>query len=217
MSSDPINCSEYFTSGFTLPIYLGMDKSEEENQPLALLVEDDDLVRRSLCRAFRRVGISVASCDGAQCAAPGRLSPLELLAGSAPDVAIVDWHLQGGDSHELIVTLDTLYPNSPIIVYSADSRSSTQVQAERAGAWLWLDKSRGSVILLHAFTEALAEAERRKSGEGLRTMPDIERHAILSAVRRFGSVKRASESLGISVPTLYRRLESYDQEDRNAV
>lgn len=186
-----------------------MNDSEKDSWPLVLLLEDDERVRRMVARTLRREAMRVVACDGVPGDDAAKNTPLELLRGRSPDVAVVDWNLEGGDARDLVITLDELYPNTPVMVFSADGRHSSQSRAMAAGAWRWVDKAQGSLLLMHALTEALVEGRRRVSGEGMRTLPEIERYAILSAVRRFGTVREASRSLGMPLRTLYRRLEEY--------
>jgi CheY-like chemotaxis protein len=104
--------------------------------PKVLIIDDDDMVRRSIVRALRRK-YHVSDVRDAE-------SALALLAsGVRFDAILSDLHLDGGISgRELIVHLKAGYPDQAerLVIVSGDSRDSVDDDFLDAIAWRFLEK-----------------------------------------------------------------------------
>ncbi|MEM7624335.1 MAG: response regulator [Planctomycetota bacterium] len=166
-------------------------------RPLVILIDDDEAFLGAMRRTLRRQKYELLALNG-------DLSLLTELSGRVPSVAVVDWHLAHGNASPLIVALTETHPMCPIIVHSGDVRPEERTLAARAGAWRWVSKLEGALLASHV-AQALEEGQRRRKGEGMPTMAEIQTRAIVGAMVRFnGNRRRAAENLGLSTAQFYR-------------
>jgi len=98
-----------------------------------LLVDDDRLVLATLTQGLRSVGYQVSSADSAEDAL------MQLDAGLAPDLALLDMRLPGADGLALAAQLRTRGP-IPFLVLSAYSDEAMVQEAAQLGAQGYLVK-----------------------------------------------------------------------------
>lgn len=136
--------------------------------PTVLLVDDHDLIRQGLRRAFERESdfTVVAEASGvAEC--------LELATEHKPEVAVIDINLKDGSGLDAVVQLRKEYPEMGIVVLTMYDDDQHLFKAMEAGASAFVPKSvstdqvlaaaRHAASAPHAFSAAdLAEAMRRR-------------------------------------------------------
>ena len=105
---------------------IGPDKS-------LLILDDDELFRRSLVRAMEKRGFEVRSAD--TCAA-GRLAAEE----RPPAYAVIDLRLEDGNGLEVVERIRALRPDSRIVVLTGYGAIATAVAAVKIGATDYLSK-----------------------------------------------------------------------------
>ena len=170
--------------------------------PQVYLLDDDELVLRTLTRVLRRAGYRVAVYA----------SPTAFLAGAAltpPCCLLLDVHMpeMGGEQIQLKVQGTATPP--PIVFISGGSDIPTSVRVMKAGAVDFLPKPFANKDLLAAVASALRVAEeRRRAGDGAREaqarlarLTPRERQVCDGVARGLKSKEIAAE-LGAAVKTV---------------
>lgn len=98
-----------------------------------LIVDDEELIRRSLSRTFESAGYTTS------CASSG-VEALRLLAADAPTCAIIDLRLGDMDGFEILRLLRSQHPRTKAIVITAHGDLDNAVQALRLGAFDFIRK-----------------------------------------------------------------------------
>lgn len=133
-------------------------------QPLALVLEDEPEIRRLVCAALQTIPLRCREAANIEAAR-------QSLAGSCPQLVIVDLGLPDGDGKQFINELRS-WSAVPVLVLSARSREHDKIDALDAGADDYLTKPFAKGELL-----ARARALLRRGGGGE------------SAVIEFGDVR----------------------------
>jgi two-component system response regulator AtoC len=98
-----------------------------------VLVEDEEVLRRSLGKTLERLGHAVRTAPSAEAAQ-------ELLAEGPPDLLITDFRLPGMSGHELLLAVKGAHPHVAVIVITAHGTIDDAVAAMREGAADYLRK-----------------------------------------------------------------------------
>jgi two-component system response regulator RegA len=111
-----------------------------------LIVEDDDVLRERLGRAFTRRGLEVREArTAADAEASARADP--------PELALVDLRIGNDSGLRLIPALRALDPGTRIVVLTGYGSVATAVQALRLGAVHYLTKPADADEILAAFDQ----------------------------------------------------------------
>ncbi|MCM2333275.1 MAG: response regulator [Anaeromyxobacteraceae bacterium] len=170
--------------------------------PQVYLLDDDELVLRTLTRVLRRAGYRVAAFS----------SPRAFLTGAAlspPCCVLLDVHMpeMGGEQIQQKIQATTAPP--PIVFISGGSDIPTSVRVMKAGAVDFLPKPFANKDLLAAVAGALGVAEERcRAGDGAREararlarLTPREREVCDGVARGLKSKEIAAE-LGAAVKTV---------------
>lgn len=118
-----------------------------DSAPSLLLVDDDEVFRERLARAFRRRGFDVrTAADAGQAMA----SALE----ESPEMAVIDLRMPGASGLELLRDLHAYDPTTRIVVLTGYGSIATAVEAMRLGAAHYVPKPADVDDLLAAFERA---------------------------------------------------------------
>jgi DNA-binding NarL/FixJ family response regulator len=109
----------------------------------ALVLEDDPVMQRRLCRVLAAAGCALEHVAMADSVAEAR----RLLAGRSFGVALVDIGLPDGSGIELVGELQARHPPVPAVVISAFRADHIILAALRAGAIGYLLKERDDIEL----------------------------------------------------------------------
>jgi len=96
------------------------------------------------------------------------LTAAALPALTAPDVVVMDYHLNGGTGHDAAVAMRTLFPNARFVFLSRDDSDAAQLSAVEAGASAYLHKSSPGA-------EVIATIRQVADGQNLITPATIAR------------------------------------------
>lgn len=157
-----------------------------------LVVDDDPQIRRALKTSLRARGYEAQ-------AAPNGETALDLLAGTAFDLLILDLGLPGIDGQEVIRRVRG-WSDVPIIVLSVKEAQSDKVAALDAGADDYVVKPFAMEELLARMRSVRRRASVEEAGPVLR-FGDLEVDLARSAVRLGGELLHLT-------PTEYRLLEA---------
>jgi DNA-binding NarL/FixJ family response regulator len=132
-------------------------------EAIRVLVVDDHAAVRAGLRAL--IGLEP---DLQPVAAAGNCAEaLEAAAIVAPDVAVVDYHLEDGDGIELCRGLRAMKRPPEVVIYSAFADTRLVLPAVLVGARAVLDKAEAGEQLFRAVRVAAARSEELKVGPGV--------------------------------------------------
>jgi two-component system, response regulator RegA len=178
-----------------------------------LIVEDDDVLRPRLARAFRERGFEVRE-------APDVEAALDAARGDPPEYAIVDLRLGTRSGLEVVRALVDLDPATAIVVLTGYGSIATALEAVRLGATHYLTKPADVDEVLAAFTRGPGgtgapsglphSAESPAAPEATPTLARVEWEHINRVLSDCGgNVSQAARVLGIHRRSLQRKLSKY--------
>src|SRR5262245_37552329 len=98
-----------------------------------ILVEDEEVLRRSLGKTLERLGHTVRTAATAE-------DGLALVEEGAPDLLITDQRLPGMTGYELLVAVRSTHPGVAVVMVTAHGTIDDAVAAMREGAADYLRK-----------------------------------------------------------------------------
>lgn len=171
-------------------------------QPLILIVEDDERLRRQLTRAFVDRGFDVreaANVDDALVAA----------AVEPPEFVVIDLRMPGRSGLDAIAHLKRLEPAMRIVVLTGYGSIATALEAVRLGATHYLTKPADADQILAAFHRGQSEPPQELE---LRPM-SLDRveweHINRVLLECGGNISEAARVLGLHRRSLQRKLSKY--------
>jgi len=98
-----------------------------------LVVDDDETTRETLVEVLQDEGYEVAlAADGLEAAA--------ILSTYQPDLVLTDLHMPRLDGMNLLTHVKNVYPNTPVIIFTAHATLDFKREARRLGARDYLNK-----------------------------------------------------------------------------
>jgi len=189
--------------------------------PSVLIVEDEARLRELLARAIPGMGFTAHAVRSAEEA----LKHVEA-AGDAPDIVVLDLNLPGMGGMELFKALRASHPDVQVIILTGFGDLEAAKEAIRLEVADFLTKP----CHLGELEQALARAHKRafdkrppvlpdlvwpadEDHDGPPKLEDVERQHILAALERHNGNRGATAAeLGISLRTLYYRLNEYQKQ-----
>ena len=177
---------------------------EPATAPSILIVDDDEVFRSRLARAFGERGYDVAT-------ARDHTDALARAREDSPEMAVVDLRMPGASGLELVRDLKALDPSTRIVVLTGYGSIATAIEAMRIGATYYLAKPADVDDILAAF--ARAEAPPLDPPPSDYAAPSLAR-AEWEHISRVlsdcgGSVSAAARRLGLHRRSLQRKLQKY--------
>jgi two-component system, response regulator RegA len=181
-----------------------MSMTPETEAQSILLVDDDEVLRNRLRRAFEERGFLTRTAgDYEQAMAAAREDP--------PELAVVDLRMPGRTGLELVRDLKALEPHTRIVVLTGYGSIATALEAVKCGATWYLPKPADVEDILSAFARG-EQVEPGLAPEALEA-PSLARaewehiNRVLSDCG--GNVSEAARRLGIHRRSLQRKLQRY--------
>ena len=174
------------------------------DKPSILVVDDDEVLRERMARAFRDRGHEVrtaANHDAAMVAA----------RADSPEWAVVDLRMPGRSGLELLRDLKALDPATRVVMLTGYGAISTAVDAVKLGATYYLSKPADADEILAAF--ARGQAPPLEPPDSDYRAPSLARaewehiNRVLSDCG--GSLSEAARRLGIHRRSLQRKLGKF--------
>lgn len=179
--------------------------SEPNSTPSVMLVDDDEVFRERLARAFRERGFVVETFDSVTAALQ---SPSE----ESPEYAVVDLRMPGGSGLQVVAALHARDETTRILVLTGYGSIATAVEAIKLGAADYLTKP---VEFTHILAALAGTPIGEESPEHAETwvVPSLARleweHIQRVLVEAGGNITRAAKLLGLHRRSLQRKLEKY--------
>jgi two-component system, response regulator RegA len=172
----------------------------------ALVVDDDDIFRNRLCRAFAARGWeAIGAADGP--------SALELASQSSPDLAVVDLRLPGMSGLDIVQGLRNLDETTCIIMLTGYGSIATALTATKLGADHYLGKPADADQILNAYSRISEGSNASQPAPGKPAVPSLARveweHIQRVLTDCDGNVSQAAKLLGLHRRSLQRKLAKY--------
>ncbi|MCA9680039.1 MAG: response regulator [Kofleriaceae bacterium] len=176
----------------------------DQAKPSILLVDDDEVFRNRLARAFDDRGYEVRvgqDYDTAMASA----------RDDSPEFAVVDLKMPGKGGLELVKALHEVDPQTKIVVLTGYGSIATAIDAVRLGATYYLSKPADADDIVNAFARGQAppldppEVEYKAPSLARAEWEHINR--VLSDCG--GNISEAARRLGIHRRSLQRKLQKY--------
>ena len=170
-----------------------------------LIVEDDDVLRPRLARAFRERGFEVRE-------APDVDTALDAARSDPPEYALVDLRLGTRSGLEVVRGLADLDPATAIVVLTGYGSIATALEAVRLGATHYLTKPADVDDVLAAFARGAGgtAAAADTTPDSTPTLARVEWEHINRVLSDCGgNVSQAARILGIHRRSLQRKLAKY--------
>lgn len=178
---------------------------QQPEEPVALIVDDDDVFRTRLLRAFRDRGWTAHEAANAEAATVK-------VAEISPDLILVDLRMPGRDGLELIPDLRRLEPDTVIIVLTGYGSIATTLAATRLGADHYLSKPADADQILAVY-ESISRGDTESPESVPASVPSLARveweHIQRVLTDCHGNISQASRLLGIHRRSLQRKLLKY--------
>ncbi|MES1173455.1 MAG: response regulator [Myxococcales bacterium] len=163
-----------------------------------LVVDDDDVFRTRLGRAFQDRGFEVKT-------APSAEQAIRLARQDSPEFAVVDLRMPGASGLDVVRELHAIDPATAIVMLTGYGSIATAVEAVRAGAVHYLSKPVDIDQILAAF-EGKA-APDTGSEVGVPSLARVEWEHIQRVLSDCdGNISRAARLLGLHRRSLQRKL-----------
>ena len=169
-----------------------------------LLVDDDEVFRTRMARAFVERGYEVTSAHDFD-------SAVAHARAESPELAVLDLKMPGKSGLELVKALLEIDPQTKIIVLTGYGSIATAIDAVRLGATYYLQKPADADEILAAFARGTAppldppETDYRAPSLARAEWEHINR--VLSDCG--GNISEAARRLGIHRRSLQRKLQKY--------
>ncbi len=188
------------------------NKARDENSPehprSLLIVDDDQILRDRLGRAFERRGFDVRT-------AAGHEEALSLAKDDSPEYAVVDLKMPGPGGLQVVRDLKDVDAATKIVVLTGYGSIATALEAVRLGATNYLSKPADVEDILAAFEKgegpALAPVETKYKAPSLARVEWEHINRVLSDCG--GNISEAARRLGIHRRSLQRKLQKYAPRD----
>jgi two-component system response regulator RegA len=169
-----------------------------------LVVDDDEVFRRRLARAFAERGFVVREAADGDAA-------LALAREESPELAVVDLRMPGAGGLEVVRGLREIDPTTRIVVLTGYGSIATAVEAMRLGAVHYVAKPADADDLLAAFARAETSAAAVPTADA--AVPSLARveweHIQRVLTDCGGNVSQAARLLGLHRRSLQRKLAKY--------
>lgn len=176
-----------------------------------LVVDDDEVLRPRLVRAFRDRGLraqGAAGCGEAR----------DLLEREAFDMAVVDLRMPDGSGLDIVSSIKERSPRTRVVVLTGYGSIATAVEAMRLGATSYLPKPADADEVLLAFERGNGPpAHDDRDSQPSPRAPSLARaeweHLNRVLADCGGNISEAARRLGIHRRSLQRKLQKYPPRD----
>ena len=176
------------------------DDTAGEDQPLLLLVDDDETFTRVMARALVRRGLRVQTASDAQQA-------MELARQERPDFAVLDLKMEGDSGLVLLPRLHELYPDLKVVILTGYSSIATAVEAIKRGACNYLCKPADADDVLTALLSDQADPDTLVPDHPMSVDRLQWEHIQLVLAEHDGNISATARALGMHRRTLQRKLQ----------
>ena len=174
------------------------------DKPAVIVVDDDEVYRTRLCRAFRLRGWEAGEAGEAR-------SALALAQQTGPDLAIVDLKMPGESGLEVIRRLRAFDATVTILMLTGYGSIATALEAIKSGADHYLTKPVDVDQIISAYESVRsAGGSAQQEQESVPSLGRVEWEHIQRVLTDCGgNISQAAKLLGIHRRSLQRKLSKY--------
>jgi len=167
-----------------------------------LIVDDDEMLRSRLARAFQSRGFRTTMAADYDAA-------IQTLQFEKPQYAVIDLNMPGKSGLQLLEELKQISPNTQCVMLTGYGSITTAVEAMRAGALNYVTKPADAEQVLSAFTTVPDRGNRSVEIKYKpQTLAETEWEHIQRVLADCGeNISEAARQLGIPRRTLQRKLK----------
>ncbi len=178
-----------------------------EERPSILIVDDDEVYRNRLARAFVDRGYDVRTAGDYD-------SAVTAASADSPELAVVDLKMPGKSGLELVKALREIDPSTKTIVLTGYGSIATAIDAVRLGATYYLSKPADADDILGAFARGEAPPLDPPGADSTDYRAPSLARAEWEHINRVlsdagGNISEAARRLGIHRRSLQRKLQKY--------
>lgn len=179
-----------------------MHPAPESNQSV-LVVEDDDVYRSRLVRAFQDRGFEAQGAEDGETA-------VRLATQDSPELALVDMRMPGLSGLDVVKALHAVDPTTRIVVLTAYGSIATALDAVRLGAVHYLTKPADMAEILAAFQRGPQSDPQPPTDFAPPSLARVEWEHINRVLSDCGgNISQAARVLNIHRRSLQRKLAKY--------
>ncbi|MGE0397540.1 MAG: response regulator transcription factor [Kofleriaceae bacterium] len=181
--------------------------SSADHKPSMLIVDDDEVYRNRLARAFVDRGYDVRTAQDYDTAVAAAQQ-------ESPEFAVVDLKMPGKSGLELVKALVEIDPATKSVVLTGYGSIATAIDAVRLGATYYLSKPADADDIVRAFARADAPPLEPPGADGADFKAPSLARAEWEHINRVlsdagGNISEAARRLGIHRRSLQRKLQKY--------
>lgn len=184
--------------------------SSTDQKTSILIVDDDEVYRNRLARAFVDRGYDVRTASDYD-------SAVAVAQEDSPELAVLDLKMPGKSGLELVKALNEIDPSTKTLILTGYGSIATAIDAVRLGATYYLSKPADADDIIGAFARGeappLDPPPPPSTPEGDYKAPSLARaewehiNRVLSDAG--GNISEAARRLGIHRRSLQRKLQKY--------
>ena len=176
------------------------EKTQPQEQPLLLLVDDDPTFTRVMARALTRRGLEVETAGDAE-------EAMQLARQRKPDYAVLDLKMEGDSGLVLLPRLLELYPDLRVVILTGYSSITTAVEAIKRGACNYLCKPADADDVLAALVSEHVELSSLVPENPMSVDRLQWEHIQRVLAEHQGNISATARALGMHRRTLQRKLQ----------
>src|SRR5258708_21016751 len=178
-----------------------------DEPPSILVVDDDEVYRNRLARAFVDRGYDVSTAHDFD-------SAVAAATPDSPEFAVVDLKMPGKSGLELVKALREIDPATKIVVLTGYGSIATAIDAVRLGATYYLSKPADADDIIGAFAPGGAPPLQPPTPDSTHYKAPSLARAEWEHINRVlsdagGNISEAARRLGIHRRSLQRKLQKY--------
>jgi two-component system, response regulator RegA len=178
-------------------------KQVTSDHPVIVVVDDDQVFRNRLCRAFRDRG-----CEAHEASTKEQI--LQLATTLSPDLVLLDLKMPGLSGLDLIQEIKKIDPTISVIILTGYGSIPTAMQALKLGADHYLGKPADAEQILAAYDELNTDSSGKRTPTTVPSLARVEWEHIQRVLSDCsGNVTQAARLLGIHRRSLQRKLSKY--------
>jgi len=178
-------------------------KQAPNDRLVVLVVDDDEIFRNRLCRAFRDRACEAHEAHTAQ-------QTLELARNVSPDLVLLDLKMPGLSGLDLIQDIKKQDSTIAVIILTGYGSIPTAMQALKLGADHYLAKPADADQILDAYHQLDADSAAKHTPTTVPSLARVEWEHIQRVLSDCdGNITQAAKLLGIHRRSLQRKLSKY--------
>jgi two-component system, response regulator RegA len=177
---------------------------EAASDPLVVVVVDDDQVfRERLCRAFRDRG-----CEAHAAWTPEKI--IDLTRNLSPDLVLLDLRMPEIGGLDLIQEIKKIDATIAVMILTGYGSIATAMQALKLGADHYLSKPADAEQILAAYSDLNPNSAEKRTPTAVPSLARVEWEHIQRVLSDCGgNISQAAKLLGIHRRSLQRKLSKY--------